>query len=241
MLLADGDVVVRCAVLPALPASLADALIAGFGAEEQARAARLLRQRDRDLFAAVHALLRSAVAQAAGSRLVSVRYNGDGRPELEPSSEGSSLRISLSHTAGLAVCAVARGMAVGVDAEAVEPGLDILGIAAMQFAAPECATLATAAPERRERLFYRLWTLREAVLKACGQGFARPSELVIALDPAAAVASGPGGPALRWHIEERALCPTHQVALAVRWPAARDQVGSGTSIGLPGRSPVPRR
>jgi 4'-phosphopantetheinyl transferase len=85
----------------------------------------------------------------------------------------NTLGFNWSHSGDRALFAIGRGaegFEVGVDIERVRPRPRALELAA-RFFAPEEAALLTALPEG-ERLngFLRLWTAKEAVLKANGGG-----------------------------------------------------------------------
>lgn len=107
--------------------------------------------------------------------------NAHGKPELVvPVAAAVRLRFNLTHTPGLVGVAVTAGAAVGLDAESTarrtrgEP----LRLARRRFAAPEVAALEAAGdPAARAALFLRLWTLKEAYVKAVGRGIAAPPGL----------------------------------------------------------------
>jgi phosphopantetheinyl transferase len=90
-----------------------------------------------------------------------------GKPSLQSEDGQGGPSVSLSHTPGLIAVAVARRGAIGVD---VEQHLD------RDFAA--LADHAFGPRERQEvaagglPAFYRIWTLREAIAKATGDGLA---------------------------------------------------------------------
>lgn len=128
------------------------------------------------------------------------------RPEL-------GLTISLSRTRGGCACAVGRGCRVGVDIEAIDESVDALGVAQMQFDARSAALVATASPMERTPLFFKLWTLNEAGLKALGVGFA--SSVLLALDVEPPKISGGEPEALSWKAYLPATVEGLSLALAV--------------------------
>jgi 4'-phosphopantetheinyl transferase len=78
---------------------------------------------------------------------------------------------------------VGRGRDVGVDVECVRPLPDLDGVAARFFSPGEQARLGALPPDERLGTFFALWTLKEAYLKARGDGLSRPPESVeITLD-----------------------------------------------------------
>jgi 4'-phosphopantetheinyl transferase len=92
-----------------------------------------------------------------------------GRPSLAPPFDATGLHFNLAHTDGLVVLAAGRIAQVGVDVEALAKPVR-LDIAKRYFSATEAAALAALPPGERAVRFLRLWTLKEAYLKATGQG-----------------------------------------------------------------------
>jgi 4'-phosphopantetheinyl transferase len=131
---------------------------------------------DRTLYVIAHGLLRGALALYAGlpARELRFRTQALGRPELvtQPPHAPEPLRFSLSHTAGLAGCAVVWGRDVGFDVERLRAPAPV-EIAQRFFAAGEVDALLSAPAALQGDLFGRLWTLKEAYLKALGTGLRR--------------------------------------------------------------------
>lgn len=87
---------------------------------------------------------------------------------------GTPLRISLSHTPGHSLLAVAP-FPVGVDLEEPRP-LDLVTVGEKVLSARERKALAASRSGDRSGLFFRSWTRKEALLKAVGTGIVRPLE-----------------------------------------------------------------
>jgi phosphopantetheinyl transferase len=90
-----------------------------------------------------------------------------GRPYLAPVLSRRPPFISISHTRGWVACAATEIGPLGIDIERQRRNRDHAGIAAMGFGPREVARAAAGG-----MAFYRIWTLREAIAKACGQGLA---------------------------------------------------------------------
>ncbi len=69
------------------------------------------------------------------------------------------------------------GVDVGVDVEAIGDRVDGRDIAARYFSPREIAALDACAPSERRARFIEFWTLKEAYLKATGQGLAERLDL----------------------------------------------------------------
>lgn len=92
-----------------------------------------------------------------------------GAPEVFVSKQPASVTISISHSAGRAVCALARGkVALGCDLEKIEPRSDIF--VADYFTQEERAWVARAPKDAESALVTLIWSAKESVLKALGAG-----------------------------------------------------------------------
>jgi 4'-phosphopantetheinyl transferase len=143
-------------------------------AEELARADRYHFVSDRDTFTAAHALTRVMLSDATGLPTATWRYvTGEfGKPALVADCAGGGLRFNISHTRGFVACAIARHE-IGVDVEASDRQTDF-DIADRFFAPEEAQLVKSAPPEGRACVFFRFWTLKEAFIKATGEGLRRP-------------------------------------------------------------------
>jgi 4'-phosphopantetheinyl transferase len=92
-----------------------------------------------------------------------------GRPELVAA---NGLSFNWSHCDDRAVVAIARDIVPGIDLERLRPRPRALDIARRYFAADEIAMLEALQEDSRDEVFLRLWTAKEAVLKALGHGIA---------------------------------------------------------------------
>ena len=115
-------------------------------------------------------LLEYAVAQHYPSIVhpLSISIAEGGKPYLinEP-----NVHFSLSHSAGWAVCALSDHP-VGVDIERCEPGRR--DVASRFFHKDEVRYLNSLLPSMRDDAFYKLWTLKESVVKSTGRGLDLP-------------------------------------------------------------------
>lgn len=146
-------------------------------AAERERASRFVRPGDRATYIVAHELLRRSLSRYADVSPEGWRFEADelGKPRLsDVHAEG--LSFNLTHTDGLVACAIgAPGVAIGVDAEAVDRRLpDLLAIARRFFSAEEASALGAQAPSSRPIAFSELWTLKEAFVKAVGSGLSHP-------------------------------------------------------------------
>jgi 4'-phosphopantetheinyl transferase len=120
-------------------------------------------------FLATRALLRAALAHYTGLHAQALLFaRGEhGKPFLH----NAAIHFNLSHCNDLAVLAVCAHGEVGVDIESMGER-DYLNIAKRYFHPHELHALQACELAERERLFYKLWTLKEAFFKATGGGIA---------------------------------------------------------------------
>lgn len=119
--------------------------------------------------AATRAATRILLARYCGTSPAETRFSISqfGKPELL----GSRLSFSVARRRGLALIAVAGEGRLGVDLEMRRPLPELDGICTMLHPA-ERALLAATPESAREDRFYRVWTRKEAALKALGTGMA---------------------------------------------------------------------
>jgi 4'-phosphopantetheinyl transferase len=187
--------------------------------DEQERAARFHFARDRERFVAGRGILRAILARYldADPAGLAFRYGAYGKPALAIE-DGDTPQFNLAHSQGLAVYALARGRAIGVDIERVRALADAEQIAERFFSLTEQAALRAVPTGQRLEAFFACWTRKEAFLKATGDGLARPlDQFDVALAPEEParllhVVGEPEAPA-RWRLE--ALAPALGYVAAV--------------------------
>lgn len=146
-------------------------------ADERARAARFVFDRDRRDFIAAHALLRRALSTLCHRPAAEWRFEADrfGKPAVAcDQATPEAIACSLSHTRGLVACAVAAGdAALGVDVEEISTLTHHREIALRHFSSAEQKMLDAVDPCDYATRFTEVWTLKEAYLKALGVGLAQ--------------------------------------------------------------------
>jgi 4'-phosphopantetheinyl transferase len=217
-------------------------------ADELARAGRFHFERDRIIYTAAHWLLRSALSEM-GNGLPAAAWRfatgPHGKPCIDPALGHDALGFNLSHTKGLVACAITANAEVGIDVERIEPRRSGLDIAEHYFSAAEVELLRAMPAARQVRTFFRLWTLKESLIKTTGEGLERALDsFSFALDPVT-VAFHPddADEAARWTFWELEPTARHAAALAIRQDVARPVRLVTTSLrcGDDGRIVVERR
>jgi 4'-phosphopantetheinyl transferase len=172
--LAPDEVHSWCASLDVPPETSAR-LFATLTPGERNRSARFHFEPDRQRFIVAHGVLRHLLAcylQTEPARIDFV-YNACGKPGLS-CEFGSRLKFNLSHSAGRALIAIAIASDVGVDLEYTDWHADYVDIARRFFSKDEVACLIALPSALQAEAFFECWTKKEAYLKACGEGLAKP-------------------------------------------------------------------
>ncbi len=208
-----------------------------FGAGEQAACFGLLNQPERER----HAAFKSESARLqhlAGRGLVRTtlsRYravaperwrfttNQYGRPFIDSEMGVSGLHFSLSHTHGMAVCAIASTEEIGVDVEARDRDAGLDELAATVLAQRERARFDGLQGLAKRDFFFTLWTLKEAYVKARGMGLSLPMKGIL-LDlqgsaPVAHFTDEIGDDATRWTFRSVPLGSGYIAGVAAALPA----------------------
>lgn len=195
---------------PALASMLDDA--------ERARAARFAFEEDRQAYVAAHALLRAALSQRAGVAPLDWRFAATQRGKPYLLDPPRDLRFSMTHTRGMVAVAVTEGFEIGVDVEPANRRAESMKLAERFFAPEETAMLRALEGDARRDAFFAIWTLKEAVVKATGEGLSRGLDsFTIFLDPPRVTMPEDAG---AWRLEHWRR-GAHHFALAGRCEAWR--------------------
>lgn len=168
--LGRGEVHSWCVPLDVAPAAI-DGFYATLSEDERARGARFHFERDRRRFVVARGALRNLLGCFLETDPGQIRfvYNASGKPALSPTFR-SPLKFNLSHSGEQALIAVAAAADVGVDLEQVRPLPDRAEIARCFFSAAEIDALSWLPTHLQDQGFFKLWTEREAYVKARGDG-----------------------------------------------------------------------
>lgn len=142
-----------------------------------------------------------------------------GRPELAGPLDAAALSFNVAHTDDQIIVALSAAGRVGVDVEALQRQTDALALARRYFRPEEAAVLQALPAPQRQRRFLELWTLKEACVKATGEGLARGLQRVgFVLDDASHITPLSTGHERddAWQFWQWSLAGRHLVALALQ-------------------------
>jgi 4'-phosphopantetheinyl transferase len=149
--------------------------VRGWSSAEVERLNRLVFGRDRRRYMARHHMLRNLLSMYVGpSNKIEIVYEPGVKPCLPGSRGEKGLGFSMSRSANVTAYAFAQGGRVGVDIEECREFPDMTCVVDGHFTAHERALFDSAHGDDRTRLFFRVWTRKEAVLKAAGTGLLQP-------------------------------------------------------------------
>jgi 4'-phosphopantetheinyl transferase len=97
--------------------------------------------------------------------------NPNGKPFLATSKGRPELFFNLAHSQEMGLFGFSKVGELGVDVERIKDPYDGEKLAGRYFSSQESAYLSSVAEKEKARTFFRLWTLKEAYLKAMGLGF----------------------------------------------------------------------
>lgn len=147
---------------------------------ERGRARRFLQKRDREQYVGSHLALRSVLARQlrVHPSVIVFESRPDGKPMIKNTC--GRLDFSLSHSGGWALIAMSRAREVGVDVEIIKRRASLKAVAQRFFSQAEAERAGSAidAGDGGD-MFYRLWVLKEAVLKAWGSGLKQLGDVEI--------------------------------------------------------------
>jgi 4'-phosphopantetheinyl transferase len=160
--------------------------------DERERAARFRFERDRRRFVVGRGILRNILGNylERAPEELSFVYGLCGKPHLPD----TAVQFNMAHSDELALIAVARCSAVGIDVERVRPVQDCERIMNSFFSTMEIAAISRLAPADRLLGFFTCWTRKEAYLKARGDGIGRELHRF-------SVSVVPGSPPRLHHVE----------------------------------------
>lgn len=146
--------------------------------EEQLTAAYFREARHRDRFIAGRGQLRQLLGAYASIEPANLQFtrSENGKPALVDYGSCDELFFNFTHSGERAVCAVTHIGPVGVDLERVQAWDDLRELEELVFTRDEIALLEVLAEDERDVEFFRLWTHKEALVKATGDGLSLAPE-----------------------------------------------------------------
>lgn len=168
-----------------LPTDLLTHLAVNLSSDERQRAERFYFERDRKKFIACRGLLRVILSRYLNlePQKLEFTYSLQGKPELNNIDREERLCFNVSHSQGLAVYAIALNRAVGIDLEHLRDISDVQQLAERFFSKSESSLINPLPELQQQELFFRFWTIKEAYLKATGEGLSGLHTIAVSFTP----------------------------------------------------------
>jgi len=186
--------------------------------EEAERASRFHFDPDRAQYIQTRGTLRRLLGSYLGipAGEVAFDYSGHGKPSLGDTRH--RLEFNVSHTRGMAVLGFCRAGRIGVDVEHIHTDFQTSEVAERFFSLAERTALRALPAEYRHQAFFRIWTRKEAYIKALGEGLSHPlHQFDVSLDDTARLIATRPDPseAQRWRLENIAVPAGFAAAVAI--------------------------
>ncbi|MGK7922688.1 MAG: 4'-phosphopantetheinyl transferase superfamily protein [Trichodesmium sp.] len=186
--------------------------------DEIDRANKFHFKRDRNRFIIARGTLRKILSKylKIEPTKLGFSYSDRGKPYLT----NTSILFNLSHSQDLALYAITKVNLIGIDLEYIRPMNDAENLAKRFFSAQEYKLINQLPPQQQQETFFKLWTCKEAYLKATGDGLAGGLEKVeISLNPEQPVEifsiNGDIKAASDWHLYQFIPEPNYIATVAV--------------------------
>lgn len=140
--------------------------------DERARWNRFRHEGRRRQYALCRAALRAVLCGRLGfaNDALSFRESARGKPHARLAGAPAPVSFSVSHSGGHGLVAVAREGRIGVDVEECAGRPDLDSLMGAVLTPDERSDLEAVSGFARLRRFYDLWTVKEALVKALGEG-----------------------------------------------------------------------
>lgn len=197
--------------------------------DEKCRADHFYFPEDKNYYIAARGILRSILARYLRTKpeLIKFTYTPQGKPYLEkhtrknsPEYTNKCIQFNLSHSQNLALYALAIDQPLGIDLEYCRPLPDALALAKRWFLPTEYQELL--AQTNQELNFFRIWTAKEAYLKATGVGLRDLATVEVMITPENSLQyktiQGSKELAQQWSLLELNPTPNYAAALAISQP-----------------------
>ena len=139
------------------------------GKEEQDRADKFVHEKDRTTYISCHAILRLLLSGKLNISPLEITYlNGVYNKPMLP---GDPVFFNITHTGQSFAIVISDSFEAGIDMESINREMNFRGIIKSFFSKSESEFILEE-PDKASDRFFKLWTRKEAFLKALGTGIA---------------------------------------------------------------------
>jgi 4'-phosphopantetheinyl transferase len=158
-----------------------ESMYSALSGDEKKRADRFHFPHHRQRFIVAHSLLRSILGIYLGQTPASLKFLNDskGKPYLKPNGADTGLYFNLSHSNDVALLGIVLNRQIGVDIEFIRPLSNMESIAGRYFSESEMNMILNRPEKECNQIFFNYWTIKEAYLKATGEGISGLAQMNI--------------------------------------------------------------
>ena len=140
--------------------------------DEQVRAKEFYFVRDRNRYIIARGILRSLIANYAGITPENIlfKYTEYGKPYLAVNNDFSEIKFNLAHSKDSIVYAFTQNIDVGIDIEFINKDFVMEDVVNYCCSKQEQSILQKLSRFEKHYYFYKLWVIKEALVKAMGIG-----------------------------------------------------------------------
>ncbi len=190
---------------------------------ERQRASRFHFQADSNRYVVSRNVLRILLGRYLNRRPqdVEIGYSEHGKPFLVEARGAPPIRFNLSHSGDYTLYAFAHDHEVGIDVERIRALHDFETIATQVFTGAEQRLIAGAPHAEKLASFFRLWSRKEAFVKAVGHGLSAPLHEISVVTNSVETpgGDGPGRERLTWCLQDLQCTPSYAAALVTQGQA----------------------
>lgn len=167
-----------------VPRAVAIGLEKSLSPEEIKTASRKYFERDKRDFIAAHGILRELLGHYTNTLPEAIRFEKgkNGKPFLNRHSHGMNIRFNMTHSGEYAMYSFCPGRETGIDIEQVKREITYAQIAERFYSQKEIELLTSVPEQERVSLFFKIWTRKEAFIKATGDGVSFPLDKMEVVD-----------------------------------------------------------
>lgn len=122
------------------------------------------------------AIVKNIISMYLGLNIHKIKfsYNQFGKPVLSEDINFPGLNFNISHSGSLGMIALVKNNQIGIDLEQIIELADLDDIISLCFSKHEQHLFNSLSGLEKTKLFYKIWTGKEAFIKAIGKGFSFP-------------------------------------------------------------------
>lgn len=154
--------------------------------EEKERSERFKFYKHRKAFIASHGFMHMVLAYYIDTSKSGIHFTHTeyGKPFIKQQQNPDNIQFNLSHSKNMAILAVCKNNAVGIDMEYAQRKTDWLSISKRFFTESEQQKLFKLPEDLQKNAFYQVWTRKEAHMKVTGKGLSlAPTQFEVSIPP----------------------------------------------------------